>query len=134
MITILETQTINDPITGEPLHRAVKISITNNGQSCLWHVGGLPFGGDLQSILDARFEELWIAASEKAIPTPTAEVFHLPIIAPDFLVATPKINDDPEKALDEAIAEMEKGEGEKSIALIALSLAKYLKSKKNKLK
>lgn len=53
----------------------------------------------------------------------------------DLFVSSPKINDDPEKALDKAIAEMEKGEGNpKSIALIALSLAKYLKSKQNKLK
>jgi len=51
------------------------------------------------------------------------------------LVATPKINPDPELALDEAIAEMKKGEGsEKSIALIVLSMAKYLEMKRSKLR
>jgi len=67
-------------------------------------------------------------------PSPFIE-FDKPVAAPDFFVSTPKINDDPELALDEAIAEMEKGEGtEKSIPLIVLSLAKYLASKKSKLK
>lgn len=61
--------------------------------------------------------------------------FIYPISAPDFIVQTPKINSDPEKALDEAIAEMEKDKGSpKSVALIALSMAKYLKAKKTKLK
>jgi len=46
----------------------------------------------------------------------------------DLFMSTPKINDDPEKALDEAIAEAEKGQGEpKSIAKISLSFARYLK-------
>lgn len=67
--------------------------------------------------------------------TPIPIIYKTKIHATDFLVSTPKINSDPEKALDEAIAEMEKGEGNpKSITLITLSLAKYLKSKKNKLK
>jgi len=68
-------------------------------------------------------------------PPPPYQEFTKPVKAPDFIVSTPKINADPEAALDEAIAEMEKGKGsEKSIALIALSLVKYLKSKKSKLK
>lgn len=66
---------------------------------------------------------------------PASVMYRQEVIAPDFIVQTPPINPDPELALDEAIAEMEKREGaEKSIALIALSLAKYLKSKKDKLK
>jgi hypothetical protein len=61
--------------------------------------------------------------------------FDMPVQAPDFLVATPAINPDPEKAFDEAIAEMKKKEGNsKSIALMVLSLTKYLESKKAKLK
>lgn len=74
-------------------------------------------------------------------PTPPMEItFDKAISAPagyfqNIFVSSPKINPNPELALEEAIAEMEKGEGNsKSIALIALSLAKYLKSKKNKLK
>lgn len=65
---------------------------------------------------------------------PTVHEFDLPVKAPDFLVATPKINPDPE-LVDEAIAEMKKGEGsEKSIALIVLSMAKYLEMKRSKLR
>ncbi len=81
--------------------------------------------------------ETFSLVAPPSTPEPSAIVtnFPVPITAPDFIVMTPKINDDPELALDEAIAEMEKGEvNTKSIALIALSLAKYLKSKKNKLK
>lgn len=43
-------------------------------------------------------------------PNPYTE-FDKPIKAPDFIVATPPIKDNPEEALDEAVAEMEKGEG-----------------------
>jgi len=69
------------------------------------------------------------------LPPPDEVRIGVKIQAPDFVVSSPKINDDPELALDEAIAEMEKGEGsEKSIALIVLSLAKYMKAKRNKLK
>lgn len=72
-------------------------------------------------------------------PTPEAKdtmvIFDGEVIAHDFIVMSPKINNDPDKALDEAIAEMEKGEGNpKSIALVALSLAKYLKEKRVKIK
>lgn len=54
----------------------------------------------------------------------------------DCIIDPPRqINDDPEKALDEAIAVMENSaESPKSIAFISLSIAKYLKSKRNKLK
>ena len=72
---------------------------------------------------------------EPIAPESPYREFDRPVKAPDFIVATPPIKDDPELALDEAIAEMEKGQGNpKSIALIALSMAKYLKSKKAKLK
>lgn len=69
-------------------------------------------------------------------PTPDNFIeFPKAVKAPDFIVSTPPINPDPEAALDEAIAEMERGEGNpKSIALIALSLARYLKEKRGKLK
>lgn len=61
--------------------------------------------------------------------------FDKPIKAPDFIVATPSVHPDPEQALDEAIAETKKGAGsEKSIALIVLSVAKYLEAKRIKLK
>ena len=135
MIQIQTTSIITDPITRESTSKTVQIIITNAGQSYTWYVGGLPLTGDLQPILDARFDELWRAASERAIPVPTSEIFQVPIIAPDFIVQTPKINDDPEKALDEAVAEMKKGEGtEKSLALMTLSLVKYLEAKRAKLK
>lgn len=69
-----------------------------------------------------------------AYEKPTVHEFDLPIKAPDFVFTTPNVNENPELALDEAIAEMENMEnGEvsyKSIALISLSVAKYLKSKK----
>lgn len=54
----------------------------------------------------------------------TYHEFDKPVKTPDFIVATPRINPDPELALDEAIAELE----------IALSLAKYLKANRHKLK
>ena len=83
----------------------------------------------------------WLLAGNEPEPAdpkiiyPDFVEFDKPVQAPDFIVATPPIKDDPEEALLEAIAEMEKGQGNpKSVALIALSLAKYLKSKKNKLK
>lgn len=60
-------------------------------------------------------------------PSPFIE-FEKPISAPDFIVSTPEIKNDPFEALQEAVAEMEKGKGnKKSIALITLSQAKYLK-------
>jgi len=83
----------------------------------------------------------WLAKGNTPLPADpppqpeTILAFDKPVKAPDFIVATPKINADPEAALDEAIAETEKGDGsEKSIALIVLSLAKYLKAKRDKLK
>lgn len=61
--------------------------------------------------------------------------FDKPVLAPDFIVATPPINPDPEQALLDAIAEMEKGEGSpKSLYIMLGGVTKYLKSKKDKLK
>lgn len=129
MITVLETITVNDPISALPLYRAVKISIQNGQIIYLWHVGGLPLEGDLQPILDARFDELWTAASKRAIPVPSIEVFNVPILAPDFMIATPKIKDDPLEALQEAKNEAKKGEGQnKSMGLMVLSMMRHYES------
>ncbi len=93
---------------------------------------------DFIQFLQWNFEQAapldWHAPIE---PTPLPEelytVFDKPVKAPDFIVATPPVNPDPEKALDEAIAEMEKGEGNpKSIALIALFMAKWAKAERVK--
>lgn len=55
-IEILSIQTIEDT-------RFCTIVITNNGNSYLWTVGGLPLAGNLQTILDAREAELLQAVS-----------------------------------------------------------------------
>lgn len=133
MITILSTRTIN--IEGIAPFRHADIIISDGQQSFSLGVGGLPLDGDLQPILESRFDELWLAAIEKNIVPPTEIVYKVAVHAPDFVVSAPPINPDPELALKEAIREMEKSDGNpKSIALIALSLAKYLKSKRDKLK
>jgi len=61
------------------------------------------------------------------MPAPPPIVYKVPVYAPDFIVASPKTKDNPREALDEAVQEARKGKGRnKSIALIALSLAHYL--------
>lgn len=81
-------------------------------------------GNDLGGRIDVDTEDF-----------PTSIIFKTDIQAVDFIVSMPKVNDNPDLALEEAVREMEKGNNNpKSIALIALSMAKYLKSKKNKLK
>lgn len=125
MITILQIDVIYDPESNTPLHRTVKISISKDDTSYLWYVGGLPLVGDLLSILDNRFDELWIAASEKAMPVPVDEVFPVPVFAPDFITATPKVKDDPLEAMREAIAESKRGGQRKSIGLMVLSQIKF---------
>lgn len=68
-----------------------------------------------------------------AYEKPTVHEFDLPIKAPDFVFATPKVNENPELALDEAIAEMNKGLGtDKSLALMVFSLTKYIEAKRVK--
>lgn len=128
MIQIISIQQVGDTSPDDALTRSVSIIISQNSESYEYAVGGLPLDGDLQPILDARFDELWQGAKERGSIPPEKLVYGYPIQAPDFLVATPPIKDNPDEALDEAIAEMEKGEGvPKSLALIALSLAKSAK-------
>jgi len=84
----------------------------------------------INSEADLQPGEEFSLVAPPSIPEPSAVIttFSEALTAPDFFVATPDINDDPEKALDEAIKEMEKGVGSpKSIALIALSMAKWAK-------
>jgi hypothetical protein len=114
-------------LDAELKNAGIQISGCNtNGK--VWDVGN----NEIQSRADVAA----VIAAHNPEDTPVTEItFSLPIVAPDFITMTPEINADPELALEEAIAEMEKGEGKpKSIALIALSLAKYLKSKKDKIK
>lgn len=59
-IEILTTRIIE---TEETTTRYVEIAISDNGNTYLWSVGGLPTEGDLQTILDAREVELLQAAS-----------------------------------------------------------------------
>lgn len=60
-IKIIETQIVE--IDGTPTFRHADITISDEVDTYLWGVGGLPLAGDLQTILDARFNELWTAAS-----------------------------------------------------------------------
>lgn len=50
--------------------RVASIAIDNGGPRYFWEVGGLPIEGDLQPVLDARFDELWAGASAAAEPVP----------------------------------------------------------------
>lgn len=57
MIKIMSTKTVYD-INGELWGRHCDIIITSNSTCYLLGVGGLPLTGDLQPILDTRYEEL----------------------------------------------------------------------------
>lgn len=61
-IEILETQTVNDPATGQPLSRAVSIIITSGPSSYLYSRGSLPLTGNLQTILEAEEADLFTKA------------------------------------------------------------------------
>jgi hypothetical protein len=62
----------------------------------------------------------------------TEVIFSLPVVAPDFLVGSPKPKSDPVEALVEAM--VEGGKVRKSIALIALSLVKHADDVEKRLK
>lgn len=71
-------------------------------------------------------EECDTAWAEMTEPDLEPIVYDVPVIAPDFIVQSPRVKDDPLEALDEAVTEAKKAHGtSKSIALIVLSLAKY---------
>lgn len=75
----------------------------------------------LPNLTDADFLDCVVDPPLNHIP------FEKPILAPDFIVATPKIKDDPLEALQEAITESKRGEGQnKSLGLILLSVTKYI--------
>jgi hypothetical protein len=74
MIEVIETKIIDDPNTNQPAFRHANIVITSGGTGYKWGVGGLPLKGDLQTILDAREDELWQAATQKTRP---ADVYQL---------------------------------------------------------
>jgi len=67
------------------------------------------------------------------IPAPkTAETFTLPVIAPDFIVQSPKPKANHLEAHAEAVAEAAKAD--KSIALIVLDLVVYIEELEKRLK
>ncbi len=132
MTQIIGTQIVLDFDTQIPLHRAAKIFISQGGAAYEYHVGGLPLEGDLQVILDSRFDELWAAASAAGNIVPEYQNFVLPIKAPalyadDVFVSSRDIKDDPLEALAEALTETKKGKGKpKSLDMIARSTLKAL--------
>lgn len=65
-------------------------------------------------------------------PVKTAETFSLPVIAPDFIVQSPKPKKKHMEAHTEAIAEA--GKVDKSIALIVLDLVVYVEELEKRLK
>lgn len=87
---------------------------------------------------DYRRYMAWVAEGnvpDPADPLPEPEteiVFPLPVSAPDYLVSSPKVQDDPLAALAAAI--VESGKAKKSIAFIALSFVKYLDYLEKRLK
>ncbi|MBU2051295.1 MAG: hypothetical protein KKH61_20300 [Gammaproteobacteria bacterium] len=65
-------------------------------------------------------------------PEPVNEVFTKPIVAPDFIVQSPKPKKNHLEAHAEAIAEA--GKADKSIALIVLDLVVYIEELEKRLK
>jgi len=140
MINILETVTVLDPDTQAPLHRAVKIIVSKNNSAYEFHVGGLPLSGDLQAVLDGRFDELWSAAEARGVSATKEIIFQLAIATPalyaqDIFVSSRKVKDDPDEAFEEAKQETRKPKGEpKSLDLISRSTLKALEQSREKIK
>ena len=82
--------------------------------------------------MEDRFIPASAATDGQIAPTQTEILFESPVRAPDFFVSSPKPKDDPALALADAIAEGAKSS--KSIALIVLSLVKYLEDVEKRLK
>lgn len=91
MIEILKVKIIvNDD--GLPSVRHADIIISDGNDSYLWGVGGLPLEGDLQAILDARFDELWAAASVRRRPVDLYEITAKRVLKAFALVVLDEIN------------------------------------------
>jgi hypothetical protein len=73
-IEILNTHFVTDPDTGQPIARHTNVIVTQNGNSYLWGVGGLPLTGNLQTILEAREAELLAAAIAAGVVANVAEI------------------------------------------------------------
>lgn len=77
MIKIISTRIVDGLEEGEPQTRHCEIIITDNGNRYRLGVGGLPFTGDLQVILDAEHDELLVVAKQKGDIKTTKEVRRL---------------------------------------------------------
>ena len=93
---------------------------------------------ELLNTIEARYQNSndvvipSMPTDERTETAPSSIAYSVPVVAPDFIVQSPKPKTDPLAALTEAIEEAAKVD--KSIALIVLDLVKYLEDVKKRLK